>query len=286
MTIRKLLVLVGSRRTNDSALDLAFLTAKRFQAHVEGLYVAPEAAMMFRHITEGLSPGSIERAFEEAREHWKEIGRLAADSFDQARQRHGFAASRNPAAGASASWTELSGSERELVGYRGRICDLTVLNPADDTWQDKSRATSESALFETGRPVLLAPQETPASIGDRVVLAWNRSATSARAVNAGMPFLATATKVTVVYVDTGAKTGPSAEELIDYLTWHGIAAEVRRLVPDRQSVGERLLDEAALLQADLLVMGAYSQSRLREMVLGGVTRHVLTHAALPVLMVH
>jgi nucleotide-binding universal stress UspA family protein len=87
-------------------------------------------------------------------------------------------------------------------------------------------------------------------------------------------------------VATGAKSGPSAEEIAENLAWHGIATEVREIAPDYRSVGEVVLAEASAISADLLVMGAYSHSRIRQMILGGVTQHVFTHATLPVFMAH
>ena len=85
-------------------------------------------------------------------------------------------------------------------------------------------------------------------------------------------------------VTTSAKQGPEPEEIAANLAWHDVDAEVKKLPPDYRSVGEVLLDEAAEIGADLLVMGAYSQSRLRDRVPGGVTKAILTHADVPVLM--
>ena len=87
-------------------------------------------------------------------------------------------------------------------------------------------------------------------------------------------------------VTTGAKLGPSAEDIAANLAWYGISAEVLEIAPDHRSVGEVVLAEASTMGADLLVMGAYSHSRIREIILGGVTQHVITNATLPVFITH
>ena len=123
-------------------------------------------------------------------------------------------------------------------------------------------------------------------LGERIFIAWNRSAQSARAVAGAMPFLERATQVVIAYVDTGAKEGPGPEELQAGLAWHDIDATVKRIAPGGASVAQLIGLAAADVGADLLVMGAYSHNRLREMVLGGVTNSILDHTTLPVLMMH
>jgi nucleotide-binding universal stress UspA family protein len=152
--------------------------------------------------------------------------------------------------------------------------------------RDASRATLEGVLSSTGRPALLAPPVKPQRIGDTVLLGWNRTAQSARSVVSAMPFLKCAKRVIVCAVATGAKQGPSPNDVARTLAWHDIEAEVREITPDDRSVGRVLLDEAKEVEANLLVMGAYSHSRLREMIVGGVTKYVIEHAELPVLLAH
>ena len=116
------------------------------------------------------------------------------------------------------------------------------------------------------------------------MIGWNRSAQAARAVHAALPMLERAGDVVILSVETGAKRGPSAEQMARYLAWHEVKAEVREFAPDNRSVGEVLLAEAEAAECDLLVTGAYSHSRLRDLLLGGVTRHVLAEADIPVLL--
>lgn len=143
-----------------------------------------------------------------------------------------------------------------------------------------------AALFYTGRPVLIAPPEPPERIGAKVLLAWNRSPQAARALAGAMPVVQGASDVLVFHVETGAKRGPSPEAIQDYLKAHDVGSAVKTEPPDHRAIGEQIMDQAREFGADLVVMGAYSHSRLRELILGGVTRALLTEAEVPVLMTH
>ena len=145
---------------------------------------------------------------------------------------------------------------------------------------------AEAALFRTGRPVLVAPRQLPAAVGENVIIGYNRSPSAVHALTVAIPFLERASTVIVVAVKTGAKTGPSPREIATYLARHDVRTKVLEIEPDHREVGEVLLDEAEHVGADLLVMGAFSHSRLRELILGGVTRQVLQNAEIPVLMAH
>jgi len=191
-----------------------------------------------------------------------------------------------PAELAAASWDTVSGAVSEVVASRGAAYDLVVVGRPIADRTTVGELAAESALFRTGRPVLIAPPEPPATIGDAVVIGWNRSAGAARALSAAIPFLERSRSVTIVSVTTGAKQGPPAQQMAKYLTWHDVQAEVVEIPPDHRLVGEVLLEEAEKINADLLVMGAYSHSRLRELILGGVTRYALQNAEIPVLMAY
>jgi nucleotide-binding universal stress UspA family protein len=147
-----------------------------------------------------------------------------------------------------------------------------------------------AVLFETGRPVLVAGSgmgeagPSGRSVSPRrVVVAWKESAEAARAVSAALPLLARAERVTAVSARDDDERTRGLDALATYLSWHGIAAD-RRLLAAYPSVGEALA--AAAVEADLVVMGGYSHSRLRELILGGVTRHMLEKTKLPLLLAH
>ena len=193
-----------------------------------------------------------------------------------------------PGAGTAANFAVVTGREDDLVAQLARLADLTVV-PHPDAGLGAGREISSSdalhaVLFDSGRPVLIAPPLPPATVGTRVCLAWNGTAESAAGVLAALPWLARAQAVRVLYAEEYQRRGPPAFELAAYLAHHGVRAEVAQFRPLEREVGRGLLAAAREFGADLLAMGAYSHSRLRQLILGGVTRHVLEHATVPVLM--
>ena len=146
----------------------------------------------------------------------------------------------------------------------------------------------ESALFDSGRPVLIVPPSAPEppALGDTIVVSWNGSTETARAVSLAMPLLVRARRVVVLTVKGATAEGPSGEQITATLRLHGVKATALTRDDERQSPGATILAQAQELGADLLVKGAYTQSRLRQRIFGGATQHILEHAELPVLMAH
>jgi nucleotide-binding universal stress UspA family protein len=157
--------------------------------------------------------------------------------------------------------------------------------PHPEAGEDVSSSDAlHAVLFDSGRPVLISPQVTPAQIGTRVCLAWNGTAESASSVLAAMPWMQRADGVAILSADGYQRRGPAAPDLAAYLALHGVHADIITFKSVGGSVGAGLLAAAGAYGCDLLSMGAYSHSRLRQLILGGVTRHVLEHSALPVMM--
>jgi nucleotide-binding universal stress UspA family protein len=179
-----------------------------------------------------------------------------------------------------------TGEEPRWLAAHGRAADLIVMGrerEGDDTAMD----TLEACLMETGRPVLIAPTVAPTSLSRVVAIAWKDAPEAADAVAAAMPFIETAERVIIMTVDEGRETGVAAcERLRHVLAWHNAHVEVKSLKPEGRTAVDVLLEAAGVAKADLLVMGGYSHSRMREVIFGGFTRHVLRGAGLPVLIAH
>jgi nucleotide-binding universal stress UspA family protein len=166
----------------------------------------------------------------------------------------------------------------------GRVSDLLVVARPQGQLAAPQRLTLEAALMDTGRPLLIVPPKAPAKIGSNVAIAWNGSTQASRAVAMAMDFLVTAQSVTILTAkENGADARP--DELRDYLAAHGIKAKIVS-VAAKGDAGKALLAAADKAGADLLVMGAYGHSRVRELVLGGVTKHVLQSTTIPALLAH
>ena len=143
--------------------------------------------------------------------------------------------------------------------------------------------TLESALFESGQPVLVAPPAPPAGLGENVLISWNCSTEQARTTACAMPILRKAKAVTILTIEGLTVPGPTGAQCRDWLAANGITARELSMGNGGKKPGEVLLNEAKKLGADLIVKGAYTQSRLRQMIFGGATSHLLAHSNLPML---
>ena len=186
----------------------------------------------------------------------------------------------------SAYWTEEVGKMPDVVKRRGRLADLIVAVKPN---RDRSLGVNvlQAALFNTGRPVLMCPQisKRPDSLGETVAIAWNGSLEASRAVAMTLDILQRAGSVTILTIGHGAPHGATAEDLVDYLSLRGIEAAINRFETNGR-IGDAILSKADEIGADLLIMGAYSDSHEREAIFGGNTQVIVDNAEIPVVMVH
>jgi nucleotide-binding universal stress UspA family protein len=283
---RKILVPLCESPAGAAALRLGLTLAQRFQAHLSAVIVRIDAHSVAPLAGEGLSGAMIEDMMAATERESADRARALATLFGNAVQDAGITVDDAPAAPgtASAGLETRTGRDEELLPALAQLADLTILpNPsgdADSTGADRLHAV----LFDSGRPVLIAPPSRAAAIGQRCCIAWNGSTEGAAALAAMLPWLREATAVRVLHAADYQRRGAPAEALLPYLALHGIDAEIVAFQPLNRDLGAGLLAAAAAFNADLLGMGAYSHSRLRQLILGGVTRHVLGHAPIPVLM--
>jgi nucleotide-binding universal stress UspA family protein len=184
--------------------------------------------------------------------------------------------------GTEARWAEVEGSAPAIIGERGSSADLIVAGqPLED--DRLARQVFSAALFGTDRPVLLVPPRSSAVFGRRVAIAWRDEKCAVKAVIPALRYLSGAEQVHVLI---GVRSQAPEPAMPRVLLEHGISAERHVLPIGSEPFGQTLLKTAHQLGADMLVMGAYAHSPLRELILGGVTRYILEHADLPVLMRH
>jgi nucleotide-binding universal stress UspA family protein len=266
-----------------AALEAALLLAKKFDGSIEGFAVRPAIAEMVAMDPDaGMTMVAV-------KENDADMVRQAEEAFRAFVARHGLKEREaTSAAPASLSWTwrAEAPSGHDFVGSYGRVFDAIVLARPGGEWQSPSMITLESALFESGRPLLIAPPAPPPSLGTNILIAWNRSTEQARTTAFAMPLLRLAERVTILTVEGATVAGPSGEELAHSLTMNGIAAQTIAMKAGKAGAGDTILKKAAELDCDLIVKGAYTQSRLRQLIFGGTTRHILANAEVPVLMAH
>ncbi len=279
--MKKILAVVGDGNAGP-VLETAVLAAKGFGSRITGLNaLASEYAVVFGGEMGFSISSEVDRTLEREGHDRRE---QAHALFDAVMRRHGIVIGAT-ATGVSAEWREESGRQNVVVGSIGRVFDLIVVEHPDKP-ASFAEATLEDALFESGRPVLMAPAKPPPSLGERVLVAWNGSTETARTVAFAMPFLKRAKRVEVVSVEGAWTPGPSSADLAKSLKAHGIDASSRHIPAGKSQPGDVFLAEAKAMSADLLVKGAYTQSRLRQMIFGGATRRVIAGADMPVLLAH
>jgi nucleotide-binding universal stress UspA family protein len=273
MTIQHLLVPLNGHAGDAAALDAALRVAKRFDASVEVLSLRPDPQRVLAYTGAEMAVATS-MLLEGAEKASNEVA---------ARNRAVFEAA-SAGAGPEVEFREETGSETAAIGHRGTVADL-IVTPGPGRDPNASRAVLEAALFETGRAVLIVPGPVAEDFAERILVAWDGGKEASRSVAAALPFLEAATAVSVYTRDEG-EDRCTAAELVRYLSRHG--APANRIAEDdpKQGVDAAILTAAQRANAGLIVMGGYSHSRFREMILGGVTEHMLFHADRPVLMAH
>jgi nucleotide-binding universal stress UspA family protein len=278
--MKTILVPIEPHDAIQSVLETALLLARKFNSHVEGFALRPAIGNLVT-----MDPVSSLTVVS-ARENDAEIVKQARGIFDVFMQANNVLASGGAGANLSQSWLETAPDGDEFIGSYGRVFDITVLGRPASSRQAPRMSSLEAALFESGRPVLMAPPVAPRSLGENILIAWNCSTEQARATAFAMPLLRSCPRVTVCTVEGATVPGPSGEQMARYLRRHDVPAESILVKAGQQRPGEVILAKAAALGCDLLIKGAYTQSRLRQMIFGGATQYILTYATLPVLLAH
>ncbi|NFV78950.1 universal stress protein [Magnetospirillum aberrantis] len=274
MTFKDILVHVDNTREARNRLRLAAGLARAHDGHLTALNVRgrpdlpPFIADQFGPEIQEVQGRSQDAAAREARV-----------AFDAA----------VPTAGITTEWRDVDGTLAENLILHARYADLTVVGQPEPGADDP--APVAALALEVGRPLLVVPfAGTFDTVGRRVVVAWNASREATRAVHDALPLLKTAEQVRVIAINPGRGMAghgdvPGADICL-HLSRHGVRAVCEHVASDDLNAGAMLLSRVADEDADMLVMGAYGRSRLREMVLGGATRHILRHMTVPVLLSH
>ena len=266
----------------------AGLVANAFAAHLEFLHVRIDTSEVMMGMAAGGVGGGdavqavIDRMDNEASAHAAVARRTVDDMLAAA----GIPLRDTPGdSGPSAEYSEQLGSLSAWVAQYGRFADLVVMGRGAP--DEGAGDALEAALMDTCKPLLIAPTSMPASLGKRIVIAWKDTPEAARAVAHALPFIGRAEHVTLITVADDAEShDQSGARLLRALRWHNPAVTLLQMVRGASSVVEVLHRESAALSADLLVMGGYSHSPLREAVFGGFTRSTLAASAVAVLMAH
>jgi len=262
--------------TSARRLEMAVQLAKSNDAHLTGMFLSGHPYIPPMPDISQLPPEYIEQQMA-----------LAKEEADDARK--AFEAAAN-AEGLSSEWLVLNGAPVEATRMTAHYHDIVVLGQKDGEHGYDYGHWPDNIIMTCGRPVLIVPETSRGdTIGQRVVIAWDGSPQASRAVHDALPLMSAESDVSVIAVnptDTGDHGDEPCADICRHLARHGIKAEAQAITVKDIGVADILLSRAADKSADLFVMGAYAHSRWREMVLGGVTAHMLENMTLPVLMAH
>ncbi len=286
MSFKTILVPLSDPDTGRTTLETALLVARRWDTHIDTLHVRPDPRSLVPYTGEGMDGSMIEEimdATERERARKAEQTRHMFDSFCETNK---LVVSDTPTKTGTLtiSWREEIGREDEIVSLRGRLHDLIVVGRPMPNAPLPSPITLEAALYDSGRPILAAPPTAPKKCGAHIAIAWEASPEAARTIAVSIQALTEADKVTVLSANISPPLPLTASELVTRLKWHGVDAEIRSFDSALTELGQSFLKEAMESGADLLIKGAYSQSRLRQIVLGGRTRYILNNSEIPVLL--
>jgi nucleotide-binding universal stress UspA family protein len=276
MPYKDILVYVDGSNGCKARIELALSLAAKQGAHLTGLFVAtsPEVPEFVQSLM-GQDVQDVQARF------LKESEDAARKLWDETAGRSGLAA----------EWRTADGDPVDQLALHGRYADLVVVGQHDGSDGAGGIDIADELVFELGRPVLVVPYIGQfKSLGERVMVAWNASRESTRAVGDSIPVLRDAKHVFVLAINPkGGRNGHGAvpgADIAQHLARHGVKAEAQHVFAEDIDVGNMLLSRAADENIDLMVMGCYGRSRLREKVLGGATRHILKHMTVPVIMSH
>jgi nucleotide-binding universal stress UspA family protein len=293
MTIKSILVpLSGAENKSDEvALRHAFTLATKFKAKVDALHISIDPRNAAAFVGEGMTSTMIESIIDMAEADGKNRQKKALSLFESLRSEASIALDTEMDSKTKSKPTtrfiEKQGNREDVLQSYGRLFDLIVIGKAPQEEDASNTLVINTALRETGRPVLLLDPGFSGVIGKHIAVAWNGSVESSRAMTYSLPFLTTASKVTLISAIDDLDEEIHPDEAIRYLALHGISAKSCDVKGSNgKSTAESLQAQAMNCHADLLVMGAFTRSRLRRLFFGAVTEEILKNCTIPVLMAH
>ncbi len=277
--MKSILMPVEDHALMEPAMQVALNLARAFDSYIEGVAVGPDIAE-FVAADFALSGVVLD---DRTRRDFVDHSRALFEGFMAA---HHVERAREDAARPAYGWSGEALISDTGVGEYGRVFDVIAVGRPGPGLRLPRKSTLEAVLFESGRPVLIAPPEPPATLGERIAIAWNGTTDTARTIALAMPLLKRAQDVVILTVPGPALPGPSDEQLARSLRRHAVPARVGLVGEAGNSPAAALLETAAVLGADLLIKGGYTRSRLRQLFFGRVTSEILAEANLPVFMAH
>jgi len=287
MTIKTIILPIRDSDVADSLMETAVSMAIRNNAHLDVLFVQKNPEHLVPFASLGVSEKMRQSIIESASKSADQQGADLKQRFESicASQNMALNPRGNNPGNPSADFIVRQGARDEMIATDGRLADLILVPQPVSISPPPS--SFEAALRDTGRPVLMVPRKKIlVNAGKTIGIGWNASKEAAQAVAAVMGNLQRADKVYVLESEKRMANPLNAEEACIYLKCHGVSAEPAVFSTKKQSAGEALLSKTNELNCDRLIVGGYSRPKLRNMIMGGVTGHLMSNADIPVIFVH
>lgn len=269
--IKTILVPIGHDKGAAERINLATELAKKYDAHVQALHILTPAGDMFKSMP-------IESYSAEAFDIYEK------DLLEEADKYRAVYEKQMKSSGVRFDWCQEQGDMLTKLNHHSRVADLTILTQKSDTYDDILNVTQDFVI-ESGMPVIVIPEDGADADYKNILIAWDSSQQSARATDAAIPLLKNADKVTVLTIAEDHKMQVPEADICIKLSRHGVNVEALT-VSDSVSTGDRILDTAKSLDADLIVAGAWGHRRLRELIFGGVTKQLLSNQKHSIFLSH
>lgn len=287
MSIAKIIAPVTGEKRDFIVLATALAVAKLFNAHVIALLIRPDPWTVVPYSGVPMSTLLTQSLIDEATMIAEQAGKRARLTFHQQAESVGAKVLAKPArmAELSCSFREAHGYLPHLVADAAQLSDLVVFGPLSLLDGDAINDAFLDTLTKTDRPVLIAEQP-PARMVCNVAVAWDGSVAASHAVTAALPYLKHAEAIDILTVRKSGAPHRKIDELSEYLFLHGLSCTEHAICSDEGNIYHELMEHALNRNTDLLVMGGYGHSHLRESLFGGVTADARWHATIPTLMMH
>ena len=288
MPIKTILVALTGDTPTPHVVDAAFQLAGPFNSHIIGTDTAVIPLRFGTDLGVGMTGSYHDELFKVTEKITTHMHETAQADFESIREKHLAKITERPSSESEITcfWVPHTRQIDDPIIMLGRTVDLIVVEQPGSITSFNATQALETALFQTGRSILMVPRPDIPFQPMSAIIAWNGSQNASRAVTAALPLLASMECVSIVQINDTPDGNPGADYVSDYLGWHDIKAIIHHIDNGDHDDGSELLEAASNLKSDMIIMGAYARSPVREIVFGGMTRHVVYHSNLPVLFAH
>ena len=285
--IRRIVVLLGGTPCDEKSAAAASQIAKRLGAGIEGLSIKIDPSELMFRLGEGVAASAIDDILKAAERTSDEAAARGRATLDAAAQKAGLQILHAlPERGVGVYCHTVQGPAMDVLTQQACLADLVVFGEPGETAPIDLAPKIEHTLMALRRPILIARGQLSPTLGDKILVPFNGTIEACAALSRSTDLLAKAKSVEILHLrEHEGDTGVAANAL-RYIRQHGGNATIQEQAPSGRGIGEDIAARAAVIGADLIVMGGYGRSRLRELVLGGATRHMFNHAPIPVFLAH